>query len=74
MDIEPGGIYMSGGHGEKTREYVIVTAGVVTIECNGKIQDVTVDQVYRFDTNQSHIYRNNRFEKVSFVVYMLKNI
>lgn len=74
MDIEPGGIYMSGGHGEKTREFIIVTAGVVTIECNGKIQDVTVDQVYRFDTNQSHIYRNNRFEKVSFIVYMLKNI
>lgn len=71
MDIEPGGIYMSGGHGEKTREYITVTSGTVTVESNGKMQDVTVDQVYRFETGLPHIYRNNRFEKVSFMIFMI---
>ena len=33
IDIEPGGVYMSGSHGEKTREYITVTEGVLTIEC-----------------------------------------
>lgn len=36
IDIEPGGTYVSGGHGEKTREYLVVTDGVMTVECNGK--------------------------------------
>ena len=38
IDIEPGGVYMSGSHGEKTREYITVTEGVLTIECHGHTQ------------------------------------
>ena len=30
IDVEPGGVYTSGGHGEKTREYLTVTDGVLT--------------------------------------------
>ena len=32
IEIEPGCRYMSGGHGEKTREYITVLEGEVTIE------------------------------------------
>lgn len=35
IDIEPGGVYVSGSHGEKTREYLTVTDGVITVECHG---------------------------------------
>lgn len=40
IDIEPGGTYVSGGHGEKTREYLVVTDGVMTVECNGKEHEI----------------------------------
>ena len=45
IDIEPGGVYMSGSHGEKTREYITVTEGVLTIECHGHTQTINKDQV-----------------------------
>ena len=36
IEVEPGGIYVSGSHGEKTREYLVVTEGVLTVECHGQ--------------------------------------
>ena len=38
IDVEPGGVYTSGGHGEKTREYLTVTDGVTTM-CRKSIGD-----------------------------------
>ena len=35
---------MSGSHGEKTREYITVTEGVLTIECHGHTQTINKDQ------------------------------
>lgn len=57
IDIEPGGTYVSGGHGEKTREYLVVTDGVMTVECNGKEHEIHLKQAFRFETDQTHIYR-----------------
>ncbi|MBO5509264.1 MAG: helix-turn-helix transcriptional regulator [Lachnospiraceae bacterium] len=69
IEIEPHATYVSGGHGEKTREYISVQKGVVTIECNGKVQEVNTDQFYRFETDQAHSYINNTNSKVTFVCY-----
>lgn len=71
IDIEPGGIYVSGGHGEKTREYISVLDGEVTIACNGEVQTVTKEEVYRFEADQEHVYRNCADSKVSFVCFFL---
>ena len=42
IDIEPGGKYISGSHGEKTREYLSVTDGELTIECGEDIQKLSL--------------------------------
>ncbi len=71
IDIEPGAIYISGGHGEKTREYLTVTDGVITVECHGQSQTVSKEQVYRFETDQTHIYRNDGKERASCMCFFL---
>ena len=71
IDIEPGGMYVSGGHGEKTREYLVVTDGVMTVECNGKEHEIHLKQAFRFETDQTHIYRNRGTEKTSCMCFFL---
>lgn len=71
IDIEAGKEYVSGGHGERTREYLTVLQGAVTVECNGIVQRVEQERVYRFETDQMHIYRNEGAEKVSFMCFFV---
>ena len=71
IEIEAGQSYISGGHGEKTREYITVTEGVLTIECHGHTQTINKDQVYKFETDQAHIYRNEGAEMVSCTCFFL---
>ena len=67
IDIEPGGEYISGSHGEKTREYLSVTDGELTIECGEEIQKITKGQIYRFETDKKHNYKNETDKKTSFI-------
>ena len=71
IDVEPGGTYTSGSHGEKTREYIAVTDGVITIECNGHTEQVSKGQVYKFETDQAHVYRNDGDKPVSCMCFFL---
>lgn len=71
IDIEPGGIYVSGGHGEKTREYISVLDGEVTIESQGAINIVTKKDVFRFESDQMHKYINNTKSLVSFMSFFV---
>lgn len=71
IEIEPGKAYTSGGHGEKTREYISVLAGMVTVEAEGVSHLVTTDDVLRFETDQIHTYRNEGAEKAVFSVSFL---
>lgn len=71
IDLEPGGVYVSGSHGEKTREYLTVTDGAMTIECHGHSQKVEKEQVYRFETDQTHIYRNDGETRTSCMCFFL---
>ena len=71
IEIEPGCRYMSGGHGEKTREYITVLEGEVTIECNGERHQIGRDDVFRFETDQMHSYRNEGENRSSFICFFL---
>ncbi len=71
MEIEPGSVYVSGGHGEHTREYISVLDGEVTIESNGFSHNVTKGDVFRFETDQTHRYKNETDKKISFICFFL---
>lgn len=71
IDIFPGGEYVSGSHGEKTREYLAVVDGAVTVECHGITRQVEKQQVYRFETDQTHIYRNETDKMASFMCFFV---
>lgn len=71
IDIEPGGVYISGSHGEQTREYLTVTDGVLTVECHGHLHRIQKEQVYKFETDQTHIYRNEGEERASCMCFFL---
>ncbi len=71
IDIEPGASYTSGGHGENTREYITVLDGVVAIESHDHLQEITKDQVYKFETDQTHVYHNPGDKRASFISFFL---
>lgn len=73
IDIEPGGIYISGGHGEKTREYISILDGVLTMELMDGIYQITKNDVFRFESDQVHRYRNCGMEKLKFVSFFVGN-
>ena len=68
IEVEPGKAYTSGGHGEKTREYISVLQGEITVEAEGSVHTVTTEDVLRFETDQLHVYRNEGIEKAVVVV------
>ena len=71
IEIEPGGCYLSGSHGEKTREYLTVTEGVLTVECHDHVQEIQEGQIYKFETDQPHVYRNQSDKTVCCVCFFL---
>ena len=72
IDIRPGGVYTSGGHGEKTREYICILDGELTINANNSVNVIRKDDIFRFETESIHIYSNNSNKTVSFIcVFMV---
>ena len=71
IDVEPGGEYVSGAHGENMREYLTVTDGVLTVECRGHVQRIARQEAYKFETDQMHIYRNEGTEHASCFCFFL---
>lgn len=71
INIEPGKEYISGAHGEKTREYISVLKGTLMIECNEEKQIVECGQVYRFETDRIHTYRNISDDRLEFLCVFL---
>lgn len=71
IEIEAGKEYSTGSHGEKTKEYIIVSKGEVTICLSEGKHLVKADQVFRFDSDQDHIYRNHTDQTISFYVVFL---
>ncbi len=73
IDVEPGGSYVSGGHGEKSQEYIAVLDGEITIVCSGGKHKVTKDDVFSFRTDQEHRYINNGEELARIVCFFVAN-
>lgn len=59
IEVEPGGKYYSGAHGEGTKEYILVNEGTLTLSVNKEIVDVKKGDAIRFDTDKEHEYINN---------------
>lgn len=67
--LEPHGQYDAGRHGEKTREYLSVMEGTLELMIlDGKYQ-LSKDDVFRFESDQDHIYRNPTNEPCSFMCF-----
>ena len=71
IDIEPDGIYASGSHGERTREYLAVMEGELAVELKDGEHIVTAADVFRFESDQFHRYINNGDQKVRFMTFFV---
>lgn len=71
IDIEPGGEYVSGGHGEKTREYIAVTENEVTIQVDDVNHRITSDDFFRFNSEHTHKYINNTDKRTSLLCFFV---
>lgn len=71
IEILPGGVYMSGGHGAGTKEYLSVLSGILTVDTGYEVQDVRPNEIFRFSCEQQHKYLNNGVEKTSFICFFV---
>lgn len=71
IDIEPDGVYTSGSHGEKTREYIAVMDGELTISLKDGLHTVTRDDVFRFESDQDHKYMNLTQTTLRFMTFFV---
>jgi len=71
IDIEPGGVYESGSHGERTKEYIAMLEGTLSLRLEDGIHVVEKEQLFRFESDQSHIYFNEGTSKLSFMSFFV---
>lgn len=71
IDIEPGGIYESGSHGERTREYIAMLEGKLSVRLEDGIHVVERDQFFRFESDQPHTYFNEGTTRLSFMSFFV---
>lgn len=69
IDVEPGGVYQSGAHGEKTREYLAVLKGTMTVDCHQHTEEISEGQIFVFETDTAHVYRNTGKETASCICF-----
>lgn len=71
IDILPGGVYVSGGHGLGTREYIVVLEGILTIDTGNGVQDVNTNEIFRFNCEDEHRYINNGSSAAAFICFFV---
>ena len=71
IDIEPGGIYESGSHGERTKEYIAMLEGTLSIRLEDGIQVIEKEQFFRFESDQNHTYFNTGTTRLSFMSFFV---
>lgn len=71
IDIESGMEYVSGSHGEHTSEFISVTKGELMIQTREKEFIIRERDVFRFNTNTNHIYKNQTKEPISLIVFFI---
>ena len=67
IEIEPGGCYVSGSHGEKTTEYIIGVEGILTLETGGREYMVKPQDALLFESDKEHRYKNQTSDRVRIV-------
>lgn len=67
IEIMPDSVYISGAHGEHTKEYVIVNAGELLLDVDGETYHVKKGDAIRFDSDKNHEYRNCGQEPLEMV-------
>lgn len=58
IEIMPGHSYISGSHGERTKEYVFVNSGELQMIFEDRFVYVKTGDAIRFDTDREHEYKN----------------
>lgn len=71
IEIEPGQTYPSGGHGEKTREYISVLEGELIVELKDGEHFITKDEVFRFESDRDHKYKNPSSHVLCFMSFFV---
>ena len=72
IDIAPGGTYWSGGHGERTKEYVFLLHGELSLETAGGTRTtIREGQAFRFSSEEEHTYRNLTHAPISFASFFV---
>ena len=71
IDIEPGGVYESGSHGERTKEYIAMLEGELAVRVEDGVHVVKKEQFFRFESDQPHVYMNTGTEKLSFMSFFV---
>lgn len=67
IEILPGNVYASGGHGENTKEYVIVNEGELHLKIQEDVYCVKRGDALRFDSDKEHLYYNKGLQKLEVV-------
>lgn len=67
ITVMPYGRYVSGAHGENTKEYVMVTEGILHLVMNGEDCKVKKGNAIRFDSDKEHIYENTTDKILEFI-------
>lgn len=67
IEIEPGGVYYSGPHGEKTTEYIIVIEGTLKLKVGEADYTVLSQDALLFESDIEHRYINESHAKVKIV-------
>jgi Predicted transcriptional regulators len=68
IELEPGGCYETGSHGEDTLEFAVINQGSLTLLLGNEITKVDCGDGIRFQTNLPHKYVNNGEEKLSMTL------
>ncbi|MBQ3512683.1 MAG: helix-turn-helix transcriptional regulator [Lachnospiraceae bacterium] len=58
IEVEPEAEYVSGSHGEKTKEYVLVNEGTLMLKREEESCIVNKGDAIRFDSDEEHRYIN----------------
>lgn len=72
IEVEAGFSYSSGGHGENTKEYVIVKNGELTLKTDSGSYIIKTGDAVRFDADKDHEYHNagnGKLELISIFSY-----
>ncbi len=71
IEIQPQEIYVSGGHGTGTVEYLAVLKGELTIDTGSETRSVLPREIFRFSCEDEHRYINNSTAKTEFICFFM---